>query len=79
MYLKEENLKCEYCDKYFDKNNVLKRHLREKHFNGNLYKCNMCTVSFVRKEWLLRHLKSVHFNIKYECPECGMKFVERYK
>lgn len=72
-------LRCTYCQKLFDKRNILKRHYREKHFCGNVYKCNMCTVSFVRKERLIRHLKSVHFNIKYHCEECGMNFVEKYK
>jgi hypothetical protein len=72
-------LKCEFCGKEFEKRNILKRHLREKHFCGNVYKCNMCAVSFVRKERLIRHLKSVHFDIKFHCVECGMKFVEKYK
>jgi hypothetical protein len=73
------DLTCEFCGKNFEKRNILKRHLREKHFCGNVYKCNMCDVSFVRKERLIRHLKSVHFDIKFHCAECGMKFVEKYK
>ena len=73
------DLRCEFCGKDFEKRNILKRHLREKHFCGNVYKCNMCAVSFVRKERLIRHLKSVHFDIKFHCIECGMKFVEKYK
>lgn len=73
------SLRCEFCGKDFEKRNILKRHLREKHFCGNVYKCNMCAVSFVRKERLIRHLKSVHFDIKFHCVECGMKFVEKYK
>lgn len=77
MYQNE--LRCEFCGKDFEKRNILKRHLREKHFCGNVYKCNMCEVSFVRKERLIRHLKSVHFDIKFHCVECGMKFVEKYK
>ena len=79
MNLYQQSLRCNFCQKTFDKRNILKRHYREKHFCGNVYKCNMCTVSFVRKERLIRHLKSVHFNIKYHCEECGMKFVEKYK
>ena len=75
----QSGLKCEFCGKEFEKRNILKRHLREKHFCGNVYKCNMCEVSFVRKERLIRHLKSVHFDIKFQCVECGMKFVEKYK
>lgn len=79
MNIFQQTLRCTFCQKLFDKRNILKRHYREKHFCGNVYKCNMCTVSFVRKERLIRHLKSVHFNIKYKCEECGMNFVEKYK
>ena len=75
----KKNLKCNYCDRNFERRSILKRHKREKHFCGNVYKCNMCSVSFVRKERLIRHLKSVHFNLKYHCKECNMKFVEKYK
>ena len=79
MDIYQNELRCEFCNKDFEKRNILKRHLREKHFCGNVYKCNMCAVSFVRKERLIRHLKSVHFDIKFHCIECGMKFVEKYK
>lgn len=79
MEIFQNSLRCNFCQKLFDKRNILKRHLREKHYCGNVYKCNMCTVSFVRKERLIRHLKSVHFDIKYTCEECDMKFVEKYK
>lgn len=79
MEIFQDSLKCNFCQKVFDKRNILKRHLREKHYCGNVYKCNMCTVSFVRKERLIRHLKSVHFDIKYTCEQCDMKFVEKYK
>lgn len=79
MEVYQADLRCEFCGKDFEKRNILKRHLREKHFCGNVYKCNMCAVSFVRKERLIRHLKSVHFDIKFHCAECGMKFVEKYK
>ncbi len=79
MELYQKSLRCKFCKKVFEKRNILKRHLREKHFCGNVYKCNMCTVSFVRKERLIRHLKSVHFDLKYHCRECSMKFVEKYK
>lgn len=79
MEIFQNSLRCNFCQKVFDKRNILKRHLREKHYCGNVYKCNMCTVSFVRKERLIRHLKSVHFDIKYTCEECDMKFVEKYK
>ena len=79
MEIYQKSLQCLFCKKTFEKRNILKRHLREKHFCGNVYKCNMCTVSFVRKERLIRHLKSVHFDLKYHCQECNMKFVEKYK
>ena len=79
MEIFQRSLRCQFCNQDFERRNILKRHLREKHFCGNVYKCNMCTVSFVRKERLIRHLKSVHFDLKYECEECNMKFVEKYK
>ena len=70
---------CNICKKQFRKKNVLNRHLREKHYQGQVYKCNICKTCFARKERLMRHLKSVHFNIKYGCKICGMQFVEKFK
>lgn len=79
MEIFQRNLRCQFCQQDFERRNILKRHYREKHFCGNVYKCNLCKVSFVRKERLIRHLKSVHFDLKFECEECNMKFVEKYK
>lgn len=71
--------KCHLCSKKFLKKNILNRHLREKHLQGNIFRCNICQTCFSRKERLLRHLRSVHFNLKFKCPECDMSFVEKFK
>ena len=69
--------RCKICKKEFGKKNILRRHLREKHYCGRILQCNLCNTSFARKERLIRHLKSIHKDLKFKCNECHEKFIER--
>ena len=53
-------IKREYCEKSFKRNEYLKRHVKNIHAKNKSFACSMCDMKFVRKDKLNQHVKSVH-------------------
>ena len=75
-------IKCNLCDKTFDRNVDLENHLKE-HKEAETYSCNMCGKTF-HLQWRLKRHTEVHstlihchyFNNRKHCPfsDIGCKF-----
>lgn len=71
---------CNFCDKKFKNEFLLKRHSEAVHSNANrgvIYECVDCSLTFNRQRDLRAH-SFVHYNgMIHECTECGKKFKNR--
>ena len=82
---KQNLLKCNLCDKRFQINSDLEKHIKTRHENYQSYNCRQCKKNFVTK-WRLQKHERIHSNIKTrqckyfktqtKCPfdELGCKF-----
>jgi uncharacterized C2H2 Zn-finger protein len=56
--------KCEQCDKYYNRKDILVRHV--KVHSGTRFTCGECPATFRHRDYLTRHVKIKHgmyFNI----------------
>ena len=66
--------KCEFCDKIFNKQHYLRRHINNFHAEKNrVHKCQVCSKNFYHPEKLVSHVKSTHqlTNTRVKCDTCG--------
>nr|XP_023026544.1 zinc finger protein 70-like isoform X1 [Leptinotarsa decemlineata] len=64
---------CEFCNKQFQKNSHLERHIRI-HTGERPYKCKMCDKTFIQDGDLKRHI-SIHSGEKqFQCQHCGKQY-----
>ena len=80
------SLKCNSCDKVFNRSVDLERHIKEEHDNHETFNCDQCEKTFVLK-WRLKKHARIHtkefvqfchyFNNGRKCPyeELGCKFL----
>lgn len=72
--LQIRNFKCEFCPKDYATAEVLRKHVKKKHFNNNQFKCDVCEKSFSSEVLLEKHLK-VHSGFReYPCIFCANSF-----
>lgn len=66
---------CHICNKIFNNNFNLKRHLLTHNVNNKIYSCyhDYCKRTFSRKYDFFRHFK-IHENHIYKCIKCEKKF-----
>ena len=77
IYLKhkaeeEKNLKCQYCDKYFETVQLYRRHTYRYH---KLYTCKICNVKFLKGAYEY-HVNSMH-RTKPKCKVCYKTFATK--
>ena len=56
----QKNYKCDHCEKSFDTNSTLKRHVKNVHKSIKYHKCEICDKEFHNKFTYLSHFNSVH-------------------
>eukprot|EP00092_Neocalanus_flemingeri_P003514 GFUD01003768.1.p1 GENE.GFUD01003768.1~~GFUD01003768.1.p1 ORF type:complete len:204 (-),score=37.91 GFUD01003768.1:67-678(-) len=74
-----ENFPCKQCDKTFNFNNSLKKHIIAMHHN-TWYNCDICNSSFRYNSNLKRHTDKVHTSstVRYHCNECVQSFTYKH-
>lgn len=67
---------CETCQKVFEKNTNLIRHVRTAH--PGLYNCPECREQYAGPPDLLRHLRQEHHDVTtFHCLDCGESFMTK--
>ena len=69
--------KCEYCNKFFSSNSVMKKHVMRMHTHRGIKNvtCETCGKAFFDLSQMNVHIKSVHKGIRSEpCMFCGKTF-----
>ena len=72
---KQSKLKCDSCDKVFQKVSNKKRHFLKVHYEAVLF-CDICGKGFNREDTLLNHKSLVHSSEKlvFSCENCDSTF-----
>ena len=75
-YQEETDFTCEHCDKTFQKNQELVKHVTRVHYQYNpLYECDQCGNKYSRLSELRRHKRCVHNPLpRSQCNYCGKEF-----
>ena len=69
--------KCEQCNKTFDRNNMVKRHIETVHKGKLKRPCEKCGKIFSDKYALTKHINDVHEKYKnYKCRHCKKSFAQ---
>ena len=77
-YISREIIECRKCDKKFQSNTNLKKHVSEAHPIS--VKCKTCKESFTRKCDLEVHIKTKHETSEdYKCDQCDKTFVLKWR
>ena len=75
-YPLERKYLCTVCNKAFDRNTSLTRHLLT-HTREKPFKCQLCDKAFSQNAHLKRHIL-IHIGQKsYQCNKCGKMFIEK--
>ena len=62
--IKHIRVKCQYCDKLFNEQDLLIKHINNEH----CHKCNLCNEEFISKDTLRIHISNLHFKCVF-CDE----------
>lgn len=73
---KSKNIKCDMCDKYFFRLDVLREH-QETHKSEKKETCEQCGMSFNLKSYLNKHLLFHSQKGKYSCTICCKEFAQK--
>ena len=70
------NFKCEICEKTFQNNRNIKRHITSAHGEGKTFPCNVCTRISRTKRGLHFHIQNYHQQNKryFKCDYCEKSF-----
>ncbi|XP_022125593.2 zinc finger protein OZF isoform X4 [Pieris rapae] len=70
---KKPIIKCEMCDKEFDKTHLYKSHLR-RHTTEKPFECNICGMALKYKSALVQHILRHSGNKTFKCDQCDKTF-----
>ena len=74
-HLKIQPFECPCCDKKYEHDKTLKRHIKECHGEKKEFQCDICDTIFHRNENLKNHILSVHEKQKpFQCNICNDNF-----
>lgn len=69
-----EQIKCDYCESTFTRNESLKNHMKIEHATPVMLKC-FCGKEFNLKHKLTTHIKRTHNNVRdHACDSCDRRF-----
>ena len=72
---RKELKECPECEKEFNFQSELKRHIEVVHLKVRKYKCDQCGKGFAQKCMLDDHINAVHLKKKeHQCQSCGYSF-----
>ncbi|XP_076628946.1 uncharacterized protein LOC143345562 isoform X5 [Colletes latitarsis] len=63
---------CPLCQKRFDNEKQMERHILRAH--KNRYRCKSCQFSYASEDDLKKHMKTHEKDILMECPFCHLKY-----
>ncbi|XP_076628948.1 uncharacterized protein LOC143345562 isoform X7 [Colletes latitarsis] len=63
---------CPLCQKRFNNEKQMDRHIRRKH--KNRYRCKKCHFSYASEDALEKHMKTHEKDTYVECPFCHLKY-----
>ncbi|XP_008303820.1 zinc finger protein 572-like [Stegastes partitus] len=73
----QDDFTCRLCEKKFQKNCDLCRHMDKIHPGQKAHKCSDCGRQFSRRDHMAEHLR-IHTGEKpHKCSLCGMSFTQR--
>ena len=76
----KEPIKCDMCDREFDRQASLFTHMATAHSEERNFPCTYCDFKAKISVVLKRHIKRKHHNeLNYVCDICGKKFFEAYR
>ena len=73
----EQDYKCEICDKEFENNDGLKKHVKVVHNFVDENQCNICQKVFKIQSQLTKHMEISHQ--KSDQNQCKMLITMKYK
>jgi hypothetical protein len=74
-YDNKEKFTCKACDKAFQRQSCLNRHIKGFHDNERPFHCKTCDKWFQTQSYLNRHIKTIHNNERaFHCKECNKAF-----
>ena len=79
-HLELKSYKCKECNKSFQKNSRLEKHMEGAHLKPKPYQCFDCLDSFSSKHECKIHKAEVHQKFRsFKCNECMMSFQKKIK
>lgn len=72
---------CSICSKYYSKNWILKKHMKQKHSDNpsSTYQCHICEKAFTEKANQRRNERVVHMrHKKHSCDLCDKSFTFKW-
>ena len=84
-HLKTHNINkfsCQFCDKNFEVEEILKDHILSTHSNMKLHRCQECSYQNTKKSLLNLHIKRQHQDASQTkddliCPACNSEFKQK--
>ena len=56
-------VQCPLCERFFNSNGVVKRHIRDVHEKKRPFACPLCDLRFAQNAQLKTHIKGKHRNV----------------
>uniref|UniRef100_A0A1I8PE34 Protein krueppel n=1 Tax=Stomoxys calcitrans TaxID=35570 RepID=A0A1I8PE34_STOCA len=70
---KQEENRCQQCDRTFSRYNHLLRHMLT-HSDEKPHTCKFCSKGFSRSDHLQKHIQSIHAEKNFKCDQCDSAY-----
>ncbi|XP_067634643.1 zinc finger protein 234-like [Eurosta solidaginis] len=69
---KPKSYQCEYCQKFYTTDRILKMHIQLKHLRPKDFKCEQCGAEYAEQRSLDSHIRKNH--IGFPCTQCARTY-----